>query len=303
MKLEDMVLVKEHLKGRTLNYLSTIDDYMLIHVRMKTDSLVMSGQIALELSKTLNDDSMWTQIQFSEHKSVEARFCTCESQLRGFLGGRFDEIGVKTIFEESMCNAFCLDKVANLGMRLDGSSNPKFQFTYKPVETKFSQGDMLHNFNGNDYRVLEKLSATNLMLMDVRSGSFTVAIGAGMYNRYPKGDDPAGEHAMTCLEWDHGVYLGNTPSAIDFSQIRQKYGEVEEIETINDYRNSLVNQFDALMRIIKNPLLPDAVKHEAENAMYEQFMTGRSDTFSNNVQEGKYDAGFTQKTMQKEVIR
>lgn len=303
MKLEDMVLVKEHLKGRTLNYLSTIDDFMLIHVRRKTDSLVMSGQIVLDISKTLTNDSKWIQLQFSESKRVEARFCTCESQLRGFLGGRFDEIGEKTIFEESMCNAFCIDKVENMGMRLDGSSNSKFQFTYKPVETKFSQGDILHNFNGSDYKVLEKLSASNLMLMDVRTGSFTVAIGASMYNRFPKGEEPAGDNSMTCLEWDHGVYLGNTPSMIDFSSIRQKYGEVEEIETIYDYRHSLVEQFDALKRITKNPLLPDAVKHEAENAMYEQFMTGRSDTFSDNLQEGKYDGGFLQNAMQKEVAR
>ena len=303
MKLEDMVLVKEHLKGRTLNYLSTIDDFMLIHVRRKTDSLVMSGQIVLDLSKTLTDDSKWIQLQFSESKRVEARFCTCESQLRGFLGGRFDEAGVKTIFEEAMCNAYCLDKLGSLGMRMDGNSNPKFQFTYQPVESRFEQGEVLHNFNDRDYKVIEKLSANNLIVMDAVSGNFTVAIGAGMYQRYPKGEVPTEDNAMTCLEWDHGVYLGNTPSLIDFSAIRQKYGEVEEIETIYDYRHSLVDQFDALKRITKNPLLPDSVKSEAENAMYEKFMTGRDDTFSNNLQEGKYDKGFSQDIKTKEVTR
>ena len=49
-----------------------------------------------------------------------------------------------------------------------------------------------------------------------------------------------------------------------------------------------MDQFDALKRITKNPLLPDSVKHEAENAMYEKFMTGRDDTFSNNLQEDVY---------------
>lgn len=303
MKLEDIVLVKEHLKGRTLNYLSTLDDFMLVHVRLKTDSVVMSGQIALELSKTLTDNNKWTQIPFSENKNVEARFCSSEAQLRGFLGGRFDDAQVKTIFEESMCNAYCLDKVASMGMRMDGSSNPQFMFTYKPIDTKFEQGEVLHNFNGNDYRVMEKLSARNLMLMDMRSGSMTVAIGAGMYMRYLKGEEPTEDNAMTCLEWDHGVYLGNTPSTIDFSAIRLKYGELEEIETIYDYRNSLAEQFDVLKRITKNPLLPDTVKHEAENAIYEKFMTGRDDTFSNNLQEGKYDSGFMDNPIQKGVSR
>ena len=303
MKLEDIVLVKEHIKGRTLNYLSTLDDFMLVHVRLKTDSLVMSGQIALELSKTLSDDCKWMQMQLSENKKVEARLCIDESQLRGFLSGRYDDDQVRTIFEQSMCNAYCLDKVIGMGMKMDGSSNPQFVFTYKPVDTKFEQGEVLLNFNGNDYKVMEKLSARNLLLLDMRSGSMTVAIGAGMYMRYPKGEEPTGDNAMTCLEWDHGVYLGNTPSTIDFSAIRQKYGELKEIETIYDYRNNLVEQFDVLKRITQNSLLPDSVKHEAENAMYEKFMTGRDDTFTNNLQEGKYDRGFMDNPIQKEVSR
>ena len=48
MKLEDIVLVKEHVKGRVMNYLSTLDDVMLIHTGLKTDSIVMSGQIAFD---------------------------------------------------------------------------------------------------------------------------------------------------------------------------------------------------------------------------------------------------------------
>ena len=67
-------------------------------------------------------------------------------QLIGFLGGRFDEIDVKTVFAEDVCNAYCLDKVTNLGLRIDGSTNTKFQFTYKPVDSHFEQGDILHNF-------------------------------------------------------------------------------------------------------------------------------------------------------------
>ena len=101
MKLEDIVLVKEHIQGRTLKYLSTLDDFMLVHVRLKTDSLVMSGELALELFKTLSDDCKWMQMQLSENKKVEARLCIDESQLRGFLSGRYDDDQVRTIFEQS----------------------------------------------------------------------------------------------------------------------------------------------------------------------------------------------------------
>ena len=292
MKLEEILLVKEHLEGRTLNYLSTLDDFMMIHARRKTETMIFAGQIAMQLAESLHDDRKWVEIRFSEYKSVEARFCTCESQLRGFLGGRFDDVEVDTMFEESMCNVCCLNKVESLGMRMDGGTNPKFTFTYKPVPKKFEQGEVLHNFNGSDYKVIEKLSADNLFLMDQRSGSFTVAIGAGMYKRYPKGEEPTEDNAMTCLEWDHGVYLGNTLSHFDMADIRQRYGEIEPVETIYDFRHQLVDQFDALKRIIRNPIIPDNVKKEAENALYDRFMTARDDTFSNNLQEGAYDKGF-----------
>ena len=304
MKLEDIVLVKEHVKGRTLKYLSTLDDFLMIHGRRKEDSMVFAGQLVMQMASTLHDDGKWIALLFSENKSVEARFCTGESQLRDFLGGRFEEVNVKTMFDESLCNACCLDKVLSLGMRMDGSTNTKFMFSYKPVDAKFEQGEVLHNFNGSDYKVIEKLSADNLLLMEQRSGNFTVAIGAGMYMRYPKGEEPTEDNAMICLEWNHGVYLGNTPSQFDFSDIRQRYGEIEPVETIQDFRQKLVEQYEALKRITRNPIIPDNVKKEAENALYDRFMTARDDTFSDKLQDGAYDKGFiTNSRVQKEVAR
>lgn len=304
MKLEEIVLVKEHLKGKTMNYLLSLDDFMQIHVGRKTDSLVMGGQIALALAKTLSEDKNWMQIEFSEHKRVEARFCSSEMQLRGFLGGRFDEIDVKTVFAEDVCNAYCLDKVTNLGLRIDGSTNIKFQFTYKPVDIHFEQGDILHNFNGSDYRVLEKLSARNLLLMDVKQGSMVVAIGSGMYTKYPKGEEPTEDNQTIGLEWDHGVYLGNTPSLVDFSIIREKYGEVKEIENIDDFRSSQEDLFNFYKKIAESPILETSVKEAATNAMYDVFCTGRQEVFLNNLSGGKYDSNFIGVApVQKEMVR
>ena len=47
--------------------------------------------------------------------------------------------------------------------------------SYKKLDTVFKQGQVLRNFNGRDYRVMEKLSEKNLLLMDVVTGSFVVA--------------------------------------------------------------------------------------------------------------------------------
>lgn len=304
MKIEEIVLVKEHLRNKTLNYLSTLDDFMNVHVRLISDSVVRNGQLASELTKTLLDDGKWMKLGYTDHKWVEARFCASESQLKGFLGGRFDNPEERVSFDEACCNAYCLDKVTNLGLRLDGSLNMKFQFKYQPVEVVFHQGDILKNFNGSDYRVMEKLSARNLLMMDERSGKFIVAIGAGMYAKYPKSEESTEDNQMIRLEWDHGIYLSETPSDIDFQIIREKYGEVKEIRTIEDYRIQQNEVFRFYKKIVDNPVIEIAVKEAATNAMYEVFMTGREDMFMENLNSGKYDQEFHGiDKVQKEAVR
>lgn len=293
MKIEDIVLVKEHLRGKTLNYLSTLDDFMMIHARLKTDSVVVIGQIAYGLAETRRDAAKWSTVAFTHNKVVEARFCDGESQLSSFLGGRFDNPQDKVVFDESLCNAYCLDKVTSLGLKMDGSTNIKFHMSYKSVETTFSQGDVLHNFNGSDYRVLEKLSARNLLLMDERSSNLIVAIGAGMYSRFPKGETPNEDNQTIALEWDHGVYLGATLSRIDFAQIREKYGEVNEIETLEDFRQQQSDIFLLYKKIADNPSLETSVKEAATNAMYDNYCTGREEVFRENLNAGKYDRNFS----------
>ena len=44
--------------------------------------------------------------------------------------------------------------------------------------------------NGHDYRVMEKLSEKNLLLMDTMTGSFVVAQGTDLFARHPRGAEP-----------------------------------------------------------------------------------------------------------------
>lgn len=304
MKLEEMILVKEQVKNRTMNYLLSLDDFVKIHINRKTDSMEVGAQTVLELTKTLLEDTSWVEIVFSEHKRVEARFCVNETQLREFLSGGFDEVGVKTVLMEALCNRECLDKVISLGLRIDGSNNGKNMFRYDVVESSFSQGNMLHNLNGLDYRVLEKLSDRNLLLMDMKQGNMVVAIGATMYRKYPKGEIPSEDNQTIGLEWDHGVYLGTTPSLIDFSIIREKYGDVKEIETKEDFRCSQEKAFMFYKKITESKELEISVREAATNAMYDIFCTGRVDVFQNNLLDGKYDGGFSNIThTKKEMVR
>lgn len=95
---------------------------------------------------------------------------------------------------------------------------------YEKIEKEFIQGEILRNFNKNDYRVMERFSANNLLLMDVKSGDMVVAVDTQLYAMYPKGETKESSNCVIAISWGHGIYLGNTPSHIDFKELRQEYG-------------------------------------------------------------------------------
>ena len=104
------------------------------------------------------------------------------------------------------------------------------EYQYERLEKEYCQGDKVHNFNGAEYRVLEKLSDRNLLLFNLNSGQFTVGIGVGTFEKHTKGEMPTQSNSEVAIEWEHGVYLGYTPSQIDFEKVRYEYGMAREYE-------------------------------------------------------------------------
>lgn len=98
------------------------------------------------------------------------------------------------------------------------------QETYEKIEKEFEQGEILRNFNGKDYRVLERFSKQNLLLMDVKSGDMVVGISTELYAMYPKGENKESKNCSIAISWGHGIYLGATPSNINFRDLREEYG-------------------------------------------------------------------------------
>jgi hypothetical protein len=180
-------------------------------------------------------------------------------------------------------SAFCKDwrqYMENIGMH------------YTKLDDGFEQGQIIHNFNNHDYRVMECLSERNLLVMDVNSGSFTIAIGAALYARHPSGSEPTKENSMVGVEWNHGVYLSSTPSAIDFRKIRQEYGTPEKIETVHDYRSHLRKQFYMFETLSQDELATDTINciwDEGE----EMFMPDYSVTvvYEGNIETGDSRSG------------
>ena len=177
-----------------------------------------------DLGRTLGKREEWSEIYF-----VANKYCADTRQLQQFLLGSLDSCDQEVRFSDEQSSEVCLEKMKTLGLNNKGWMTG-LGYHYEKQEAEYYQGDILHNFNGNDYRVMEKLSDRNLLLMDTHTGNFTVALGMDTFVRYPKGETPDKDNCMKGIEWGHGVYLGATPSEIDFQNIRKEYGDMKQFQ-------------------------------------------------------------------------
>lgn len=205
--------------------------------------------------------------------------------------GYFNSTDQEWRFDKEKCSMECLLKLSGIGIESNGRG-AGVDYKYETVEKTFSQGESLHNFNGSDYRVLERMSARNLMLLNERSGEFVVAIGVSYFVRSPKTEAQIENNLQYGIEWNSGIYLGKTPSYIDFQAICEQYGEPKRVESLEEYRQEIKNKFHLYRKIMESPLLDTKIKEVAQNAVYEEFSTGREDTFYSNLSDGKYDREF-----------
>ena len=289
MKIEEMVMVIYNQKGIEKNFLCSFEHFIKKYATDACDSYFEMAEVAAGLQETKQKDGSFFEMYYASNKTMYARFCGSLNELRLFIAGKLND-GMTNVFEEDFCDKECLDVLSRLGISTDRSMAIAKWPHYEKLESDLVQGEIYHNFNGSDYRLMERYSDRNMLFMDVNSGQFVVGVGVDYFVRYPQGEDRYSSLCETGIEWGSGVYLGNTPSTINFSMLRREYGK--EISTIEDYRASLKEQFGTYHELAKNEALVDAVREAATNAMYEEFGTGKSDTFTSKLTAGDYDKGF-----------
>ncbi|MBO5033765.1 MAG: hypothetical protein J6D08_18160 [Lachnospiraceae bacterium] len=291
MKITDIILVSENWKGTETNFLMTIADYMNYVDMDMFDSRKDVAYSMIELGRTLENENVWSELYFAGNKSVAARFCVDDRQLMKFLKGFYDSTDQEVLFDEERCSDECMNKLAELGMDTRGKVSTGSLY-YTKLDTVFEQGQTLRNFNGHDYRVMEKLSEKNLLLMDTMTGSFVVAQRTDLFARHPRGVEPTEENSLIGIEWGHGLYLSSTPSAIDFRLIRQEYGTEKKIEDIYQYREMLQDRFYLYSRLEKDNVISDALKGAVMYASFDEFGTSDPEEFKKSLNAGLYDKGF-----------
>lgn len=294
MEINEMILVIENRKGTETNALMTFEDYIRFTEIEELDTPLELAQLMVNLGRTIGNEKEWTEVYHKANKSISARYCIDEKQLMKFLQGYYNSTDQTWRFDSDMSSSLCLEKLNVMGIDIKGRRMSR-GFHYERQDTKFQQGEIIHNFNGNDYRVMEQLSVRNLLLMDTNTGNFIVAVGVDLYVRTPSGEKPHASNCVYGIEWGHGIYLSAIPSNIDFYHIRQEYGEPERVEGVSDYRKLLERKFKQYQKMMKDDLLSDDIKSSVTNALYEEFGTGKADVFMEKLQAGQYDEGFTGK--------
>lgn len=295
MNLTDIVLVTENDKGTETNMLMTVDDYKrFVDIEDLSD---LSEQMLL-LGRTLGEADNFTEYYRTANVTVFARLCRDDVQLGHFLQGLYN--GSKEFrFDKEASSPECVVKMKEIGMT-DRGWIDDFILHYEKNDRTFERGQTFHNFNDHDYMVLEALSPRNLVVMDMKSGSLTIALGATEYKRYPKDEKPTNDNTTIGVSWEHGIYLGSTLSTTNFRMYKKEYGTPEKVEDIYDYRAKLKRKFYFLEDLSKDHDIPKKIQNDILHEMYEKFSTLEEDTFIDRLEDGKYDAGFVKEPEQRE---
>lgn len=295
MNLTDIVLVTENDKGTETNMLMTVDDYKrFVDIEDLSD---LSEQMLL-LGRTLGEADNFAEYYRTANVTVFARLCRDDVQLGHFLQGIYND-SKEFRFDKEASSPECIVKMKEIGMT-DRGWIDDFILHYEKNDRTFERGQTFHNFNDHDYMVLEALSPRNLVVMDMKSGSLTIALGATEYKRYPKDEKPTNDNTTIGVSWEHGIYLGSTLSTTNFRIYKKEYGTPEKVEDIYDYRAKLKRKFYFLEDLSKDDDIPKKIQNDILHEMYEKFSTLEDDTFIDRLEDGKYDAGFVKEPEQME---
>lgn len=228
MRIQDMVLVIENIKGKETNMLMTLKEYKEAYLFVSCLSREESAQALKELfdTKLSGAGTGWAERYITANKSYYAKFCSGSDELQCFLHGSYND-DKEFQFDREESSVECLQALEEYNLDVNGGAKG-FMFHYEQKEHEFKQGEVLRNLNGTDYKVMECYSKKNLLMMNMASGALMVAVGVAYYERYPYAGEHTKDNAETGIQWDRGEYLSARPSDIDFAALRAEFCEPYE---------------------------------------------------------------------------
>lgn len=275
MKIQDMILVMENTKGKEKNMLMTLQEYKEAYLFVSSLSREESAELLKELfdTKLADAGTGWAECYITANKSYYAKFCSSSDELQCFLHGIYnDDKNFKFDREESSVE--CLQALEEYNLDINGGAKGNM-FHYEQEEHDFKQGEVLHNFNGTDYKVMECYSKRNLLLLNMESGQFLVVVGIQYYSRYPLNGEYTKDNAEIGIGWTHKVELSAVPSEVDFVGLRAEY--CEPYHQMGDSFSIEIREVLSRVENIRADCLGDAIDEVIKRYRSEQIVLDADD--------------------------
>lgn len=273
MKIQDMILVIKNIKGSEKNMLMTLEEYKEAYLFVSSLSREESAEALKDLFDTRQSKTGWAERYIAANISYQAKFCSSSDELQCFLAGTYND-DKEFQFDGEESSRECLWALEEYNLDVNGGAKGNM-FHYEQKAHDFKQGEVLHNFNGTDYKVMERYSDNNLLMMNMASGQFLVAVGVQYYFRYPNAGEYIKDNAEAGVEWGHGVYLSATPSEIDFVGLRAEY--CEPYRQAGDSFSIEIREVLSRVENIRADCLGDAIDEAMERYRSEQIVLDADD--------------------------
>lgn len=226
MRLNDMLFVIAHRKDAETNMLMTFGEYRerVLYYWCQT-----MDQAARHMEKILTqkeDKKVWAAIGHGKDYGYDVRFCHGEQDLKDFLHGHFNS-WPEWYLDADRCSDECLRALGEHNYDRNGVSMGD-SFRYEEREQPIGQGELLQDFDGTGYRVLECYSSGNFLLINKETGNLFVAVDVKCYDRYPYAGEASKENRETGIKWEKAVFLNPVPSRLDFKALKEEYSKGKE---------------------------------------------------------------------------
>lgn len=144
MKIQDMILVMENIKGRETNMLMTLQEYKDTYLFVSSLSREESAELLKELSDTRSAGAGtgWAERYITANKSYYAKFCSGSDELQCFLHGIYND-DKDFRFDREESSVECLRALEEYNLDINGGAKGNI-FHYEQEKHDFKQGDIVN---------------------------------------------------------------------------------------------------------------------------------------------------------------
>ena len=271
MTAEDIILVLEKKDNKETNFILKDND--------ENRDMLRSCGIDMDAI----DDKVFNKVG----EDYIAKKCSDYKELVDFYYGKYNTVDDYSIFLDK--------KDKSVFHLLKQLLRPYYE--KKNIDAKI--GDIIHNTNGCDYKIISILDKreTSMDAVLINVNTFEIVAAHGLQNYDVKyGDiDNHGSLSQSGYEWGHGVYYGTLNVETNMRAIYlENLPEERELpaQDIYEHRSRVMKEYRATERIIEDVRYDAKIREAAVDVMNNKFYGMDYDKFDEALMNGRYDDSF-----------